>query len=156
MTLAEVARTPFELRQLLGDTAPGLVPTMGALHAGHLTLIDRSALENDQTVVSIFVNPLQFNDTRDLAAYPRTFDEDHYRASEAGATISTTVSSSRIASVIAFQPLIFGLFFLREWTALFVMRCICRTCPRIVCWRGFIHDTILAAVVHRSPLFIVA
>jgi pantoate--beta-alanine ligase len=87
MSLAEVVHTPYELRQLLGAAAPGLVPTMGALHEGHLALIRRSAMENDQTVVSIFVNPLQFNDARDLDAYPRTFDEDHDLASEAGATV---------------------------------------------------------------------
>jgi pantoate--beta-alanine ligase len=87
MSLAEVVHTPYELRQLLGAAAPGLVPTMGALHEGHLSLIRRSAMENDQTVVSIFVNPLQFNDARDLDAYPRTFDEDHDLASEAGATV---------------------------------------------------------------------
>jgi pantoate--beta-alanine ligase len=87
VSLAEVAHTPWELRELLGSHAPGLVPTMGALHEGHLTLIRRSAMENDRTVVSIFVNPLQFNDAGDLAAYPRTFDEDRYLASEAGATI---------------------------------------------------------------------
>ncbi len=87
MSLAEIAHTPWELRQLLGDEAPGLVPTMGALHEGHLALVRRSALENDRTVVSIFVNPLQFNQADDLAVYPRTFDEDHWKASEAGATI---------------------------------------------------------------------
>jgi len=87
MSLAEVAHTPWELRELLGGDTPGLVPTMGALHEGHLTLIRRSAAENARTVVSIFVNPLQFNQADDLAAYPRTFDQDHWNASEAGATI---------------------------------------------------------------------
>ena len=54
----------------------GLVPTMGALHAGHASLIRRSVSENDITVVSDFVNPTQFNDQNDLLRYPRNIDAD--------------------------------------------------------------------------------
>ncbi len=55
----------------------GLVPTMGALHEGHASLVQRSTKENDVTVVSIFLNPTQFNDKDDLKRYPRTMDDDY-------------------------------------------------------------------------------
>jgi pantoate--beta-alanine ligase len=54
----------------------GFVPTMGALHAGHASLVERSVKENDVTVVSVFVNPTQFNDKNDLKNYPRTLAAD--------------------------------------------------------------------------------
>ena len=54
----------------------GLVPTMGALHEGHASLIRQCVAENQLTVVSVFVNPTQFNDPKDLQHYPRTFEAD--------------------------------------------------------------------------------
>ena len=54
----------------------GLVPTMGALHEGHASLVRRSVAENDVTVVSVFLNPTQFNDPKDLERYPRTLEAD--------------------------------------------------------------------------------
>ena len=64
----------------------GLVPTMGALHAGHASLVKRSVSENDVTVVSVFVNPTQFNDKNDLKNYPRTLEADCQLLESLGAT----------------------------------------------------------------------
>lgn len=73
--------TIADLRRYLGDCRAagrtvGLVPTMGALHEGHASLVRRSVAENDVTVVSIFLNPTQFNDKKDLERYPRTLEAD--------------------------------------------------------------------------------
>lgn len=63
----------------------GFVPTMGALHSGHRSLVERSRRENRLTVVSIFVNPTQFNDPKDFEKYPNTWDADLQMLEECGA-----------------------------------------------------------------------
>ena len=82
--------TVNELKQelaLVDVSGVGFVPTMGALHEGHASLVRRSVAENDITVVSVFVNPTQFNDKNDLQNYPRTLDADCKLLDEVGADI---------------------------------------------------------------------
>jgi pantoate--beta-alanine ligase len=88
----KVVSTKVELAALLDicrkeGQSIALVPTMGALHEGHASLVRRSVAENDITVVSVFVNPTQFNDKNDLQNYPRTLDADCKLLDEVGADI---------------------------------------------------------------------
>lgn len=81
-----VVGTFGEVRELSVGTV-GLVPTMGFLHEGHLSLIEAAAKDNDTIVVSLFVNPLQFNEAGDLDRYPSDLDRDRSMAEAAGADI---------------------------------------------------------------------
>ncbi len=88
----KIVHTVAELQQVLSVAREagkqiGFVPTMGALHNGHASLVKESVHNNDITAVSIFVNPTQFNDSSDLEHYPRTFDADVELLSEVGADI---------------------------------------------------------------------
>lgn len=83
--IADVRSAVAEARA--GGTRIGFVPTMGALHAGHLSLVERSRLECDVTVMSIFVNPLQFGPAEDLSRYPRPVEDDERLARDAGVDI---------------------------------------------------------------------
>ena len=74
----------------------GLVPTMGALHEGHASLVRRSVSENDVTVVSIFLNPTQFNDKADLERYPRTLEADCELLRQCGAQIAFAPSVEEV------------------------------------------------------------
>lgn len=89
----EIIRTVELLRRRVEEEkqcgrSVGLVPTMGALHAGHVSLIDRARKENDIVVVSVFVNPTQFNNLEDLRSYPRTEDDDCEKMTNAGVDIA--------------------------------------------------------------------
>lgn len=89
----EIIRSVDELEKAISEARKkgltvGLVPTMGALHAGHISLIDRAVKENDLTVVSVFVNPTQFNNPTDLATYPRTEKDDVEKLQDAGVNIA--------------------------------------------------------------------
>lgn len=74
----------------------GLVPTMGALHEGHASLVKRSVKDNDVTVVSVFVNPTQFNDKTDLNTYPRTLEADCKLLESVGADYVLAPSADEI------------------------------------------------------------
>jgi len=111
-----VVRTRAELRAALGDLPRpiGLVPTMGWLHAGHRSLMARSRAENPSTVMTLFVNPMQFNSEEDLARYPRNEARDLAIAAEEGVDLvfapaadevyppgfETTVSVGRLAGIL--------------------------------------------------------
>src|SRR5579863_5917945 len=84
-SIEEVRRALAEHRRR--GASIGLVPTMGALHRGHGALIERAARDTDLAVVSIFVNPIQFNDPGDFKQYPRTLDADTAYCESSGARV---------------------------------------------------------------------
>ncbi len=84
----EIIKSVKKLREITAQARDkglsiGLVPTMGALHDGHISLVDRARSENDIVVVSVFVNPTQFNNPDDLRTYPRTEEADCRRLADA-------------------------------------------------------------------------
>lgn len=97
----KIIRTVSELKEerrkleSLGLTV-GLVPTMGALHDGHLSLINRSVGDNNATIVSVFVNPTQFNNPEDLEKYPRTEEADISKLTAAGVDITFMPSADEV------------------------------------------------------------
>lgn len=89
----KIIRTVNELKEAVNalkaeGKSVGLVPTMGALHDGHISLVERARSGNDAVVVSVFVNPTQFNNPDDLRTYPRTEEADCRRLDEAGVDIA--------------------------------------------------------------------
>ena len=109
-----------EMRHVVADVRSkgqsiAFVPTMGALHEGHLTLVDEAKRVADVVVMSVFVNPLQFGPTEDFARYPRTLDEDARLAAERGVDFMFTPQQSDMypehAPVIFIHPGSIG----KEW-----------------------------------------
>lgn len=98
MELFQTARELIDAINLKRQQKPaiGFVPTMGALHPGHISLVKRSVSGNDLTVVSIFVNPTQFNDRNDLTNYPRTLEKDLNLLSQNGCDFVFTPSESEM------------------------------------------------------------
>lgn len=97
----EIYRTIIEIRNALQNArqakkSVGLIPTMGALHKGHLSLIEASNDNCDLTVASIFVNPAQFNNPEDLTKYPKTLDEDIEKLTGAGCHVLFLPSNEEI------------------------------------------------------------
>lgn len=92
--IVELQNDLFEARK--EGKSVGLVPTMGALHEGHASLIRKSAAENDMTVVSVFLNPTQFNDPADLERYPRNLEADCELIEQAGGTVVFAPSVSEM------------------------------------------------------------
>lgn len=97
----EIITTTARLKEAVADArrqgkSIGLVPTMGALHAGHISLVDRARRECDFVVVSVFVNPTQFNNPDDLRTYPRTVEADCDLLRSAGVDVAFTPSVEEV------------------------------------------------------------
>ncbi|MEV7397620.1 pantoate--beta-alanine ligase [Aeromicrobium sp. NPDC092404] len=104
-----IARTRAELDAARGDSTVAFVPTMGALHDGHLQLLKHARPLGDTLVASIFVNPTQFAPGEDFDAYPRTFDADLERCAEAGvdvvfAPVVETMYPSGLVDTVTVDP----------------------------------------------------
>lgn len=90
-------------QQVLQQKTIGLVPTMGALHKGHISLIEAAKKDNDIVVCSVFVNPTQFNNPEDLAKYPRTFEADRIMLENAGCS---AVFAPSVEEMYPEQPIV--------------------------------------------------
>ncbi len=84
MQIIKTAEEMKKIRAQAGTKKIGFVPTMGGLHDGHLSLVNRAKSENDITVVSVYLNPTQFNDKKDLETYPANFGDDCALLEKAG------------------------------------------------------------------------
>ena len=94
--ISTVSELTHFLETCLGSQTLGFVPTMGALHPGHLSLVQKALLQNDLVLCSIFVNPTQFNNSEDLEKYPNRIQEDLSALEEAGCHAVFTPSKSEI------------------------------------------------------------
>ncbi len=97
-----------QLKSVRSTQSIGLVPTMGALHEGHATLLETARQENEVVVSSIFVNPVQFNNADDLARYPRTLEEDYKLLDAAGCDLVFVPSVSEMYTDSPLLQLNFG------------------------------------------------
>jgi len=107
----KVFTTIVEAQNYLKSNYPksvGFVPTMGALHEGHIALIMKSIAENELTVCSIFVNPTQFNNTDDLKKYPRTLEQDCEMLQDAGCDVVFAPSAEEMYPTLPSLKLDFG------------------------------------------------
>ncbi|MCA0363961.1 MAG: pantoate--beta-alanine ligase [Bacteroidetes bacterium] len=106
-----IINTIIETQQFLKSQSGaqiGFVPTMGALHAGHMELVKRAVRENDISVCSIFVNPTQFNNPEDLKKYPRTLEEDCKMLEEVGCDVVFAPSAEEMYPNLPKMKLDFG------------------------------------------------
>ena len=111
--MSQVIRSKIDLKGLIrvlkkNNSSIGLVPTMGALHQGHLSLIEMSMRTYDVTVATIFVNPAQFNNREDLAKYPKTEDADIEKLTKAGCDYIFIPSETEIYTSKPLVSLSFG------------------------------------------------
>lgn len=96
LVFAKIKSIQQKIESLKKGTTVGFVPTMGALHQGHLSLIARAKEENDIVVVSIFVNPTQFDKKEDLINYPKTIDSDLHLSKSVGCDIVFTPTAEEV------------------------------------------------------------
>lgn len=109
----KIFHTIAETREYLGKKRNegmqiGFVPTMGALHRGHMSLLQQANLENELVVCSIFVNPIQFNKKEDLEKYPRTLDDDIVKLREVGCDVVFAPSVEEMYPEPALEKYDFG------------------------------------------------